>query len=165
MHLSQFDFAFYKRCVIIIQKEDEMPEAKNGDIVKVHYTGTLEDGTIFDSSKEREPLQFTLGKGQFIKGFEDAVIGMSVGETKAVRILSDEAYGSHREELLLKFNKSDFPANIEPKEGLVINLVSPEGKSMLATIISISGDSITVDANHPLAGKDLAFDIDLVEIA
>jgi peptidylprolyl isomerase len=142
-----------------------MSEAKNGDTVMVHYTGTLEDGTIFDSSIDREPLQVTLGKGQLIKGFEEAVIGMSVGETKAVRILSDDAYGSYREELLLKFNKTDFPENIEPKEGLVINLMSPDGRSMLAAIIEISGDSITLDANHPLAGKDLTFSIDLVEIA
>jgi peptidylprolyl isomerase len=141
-----------------------MSEAKNGDTVKVHYTGTLEDGTVFDSSKERDPLQFNLGKGQLIKGFEEAVIGMSVGETKSVRIPSVEAYGSHREDLLLKFNKSDFPPDIEPKGGLVINLVSPDGRNLLATITEISGDSITLDANHPLAGKDLTFNIDLVEI-
>ena len=141
-----------------------MSEAKNGDTVKVYYTGTLEDGTVFDSSKERDPLQFTLGKGQLIKGFEEAVIGMSVGETKSVRIPSDEAYGSHREDLLLKFNKSDFPPDIEPKGGLVINLVSPDGRNLLATITEISGDSVTLDANHPLAGKDLTFNIDLVEV-
>jgi peptidylprolyl isomerase len=141
-----------------------MSEAKNGDTVKVHYTGTLEDGTVFDSSKERDPLQFTLGKGQLIKGFEEAVIGMSIGETKSVKIPSDEAYGYHREDLLLKFNKSDFPPDIEPKGGLVINLVSPDGRNLLATITEISGDSITLDANHPLSGKDLTFNIDLVEI-
>jgi len=141
-----------------------MSEAKNGDTVKVYYTGTLEDGTVFDSSKERDPLQFTLGKGQLIKGFEEAVIGMSIGETKSVKIPSDEAYGSHREDLLLKFNKSDFPPDIEPKGGLVINLVSPDGRNLLATITEISGDSVTLDANHPLAGKDLTFNIDLVEV-
>ena len=141
-----------------------MSEAKNGDTVKVYYTGTLEDGTVFDSSKERDPLQFTLGKGQLIKGFEEAVIGMFVGETKSVRIPSDEAYGSHREDLLLKFNKSDFPPDIEPKGGLVINLVSPDGRNLLATITEISGDAVTLDANHPLAGKDLTFNIDLVEV-
>jgi FKBP-type peptidyl-prolyl cis-trans isomerase 2 len=158
---------FFLLTVIIKKTKKEkakMSEAKNGDIVKVHYTGTLEDGTVFDSSEEREPLQFIIGKGQLIKGFEEAVIGMSVGETKSVRIPSDEAYGSHREELLLKFNKSDFPPSIEPKEGLVINLVSPDGKTIFATIIEISGDSLTLDANHPLAGKDLTFNIDLVEI-
>lgn len=142
-----------------------MSEAKQGDTVKVHYTGTLGDGTIFDSSNDREPLQFTLGKGQLIKGFEDAVMGMSVGETKSVSIPSDEAYGSRREELLLKYTKADFPPNVEPKEGLVINLVNQDGRSILATITEISGDAISVDANHPLAGNDLTFKIDLVEIA
>jgi peptidylprolyl isomerase len=142
-----------------------MSEAKQGDTVKVHYTGTLGDGTIFDSSIEREPLQFTLGKRQLIKGFEDAVIGMSVGEKKSVSIPSEEAYGSRREELFLKYTRADFPPNVEPKEGLVINLVNQDGRSILATITEISGDAISVDANHPLAGKDLTFTIDLVEIA
>jgi peptidylprolyl isomerase len=142
-----------------------MSEAKQGDTVKVHYTGTLGDGTIFDLSNGREPLQFTLGKGQLIKGFEDAVIGMSVGETKSVSIPSEEAYGSRREDLLLKYTKADFPPNVEPKEGLVINLVHQDGRSIFATITEISGDAINVDANHPLAGKDLTFTIDLVEIA
>jgi peptidylprolyl isomerase len=116
------------------QEEERMSEAKQGDTVKVHYTGTLGDGTIFDSSNDREPLQFTLGKGQLIKGFEDAVIGMSVGETKSVSIPSDEAYGSCKEELLLKYTKADFPPNVEPKEGLIINLVNQDGRSILATI-------------------------------
>ncbi|OGW51648.1 MAG: peptidylprolyl isomerase [Nitrospirae bacterium RBG_13_43_8] len=142
-----------------------MSDAKQGDTVKVHYTGTLGDGTIFDSSIEREPLQFTLGKRQLIKGFEDAVIGMSVGETKSVSIPSEEAYGSRREEFLLKYTKADFPPNVEPKEGLVINLVNQDGRSIFATITEISGDAITADANHPLAGKDLTFKIDLVDIA
>lgn len=142
-----------------------MSMAKDGDTVKVHYTGTLEDGTVFDSSRDREPLQFTLGKGQLIKGFENAVLGMSIGETKTVTIPSNEAYGPHRDELVLKFNKSDFPPNIEPKEGLVLNLRSPDGRSMIAEITEVSGDSLTLDANHPLAEKDLTFKIDLVEVA
>jgi peptidylprolyl isomerase len=142
-----------------------MSQAKNGDNVKVHYTGTLEDGTVFDSSVDREPIQFTLGNGQLIKGFEDAVTGMSVGETKTVRISSNEAYGPHRDELILKFNKSDFPPSIEPKEGLVLNLRSQDGKSLMAEIKGISGDTVTLDGNHPLAGKDLTFKIELVEIA
>jgi peptidylprolyl isomerase len=142
-----------------------MSQAKNGDNVKVHYTGTLEDGTVFDSSIDREPIQFTLGNGQLIKGFEDAVTGMSVGETKTVRISSNEAYGPHRDELILKFNKSDFPPSIEPEEGLVLNLRSQDGKSLMAEIKGISGDTVTLDGNHPLAGKDLTFKIELVEIA
>ena len=142
-----------------------MSKAKDGDSVKVHYTGSLDDGTVFDSSRDREPLQFTLGKGQLIKGFEDAVTGMSVGEKKTVRILSNEAYGPHRDELMLKFNKTDFPPDIEPKEGLVLNLKSPDGRFLLAEITEVSGDSVTLNANHPLAGQNLTFEIDLVEVA
>ncbi len=142
-----------------------MSNAKDGDTVKVHYTGTLEDGTVFDSSKDRDPLQFTLGKGQLIKGFENAVLGMSIGETKTVRIPSNEAYGPRRDELILKFNKTDFPTNIEPKEGLVLNLRSPDGRTLMAEITEVSVDSVTLDANHPLAGRDLTFQIDLVEVA
>jgi len=142
-----------------------MSNAKDGDTVKVHYTGTLEDGTVFDSSKDRDPLEFTVGKGQLIKGFENAVLGMSIGETKTVRIPSNEAYGTRRDELILKFNKTDFPTNIEPKEGLVLNLRSPDGRTMMAEITEVSVDSVTLDANHPLAGRDLTFKIDLVEVA
>lgn len=142
-----------------------MSQAKNGDTVKVHYTGTLEDGTVFDSSKAREPLEFTLGRGQLIRGFEDAVMGMSVGETKTIKVPSDEAYGPQRDDLMLQFNRTDFPPSIEPKEGLVLNLKSPDGRVMIAEIAKISDDSVTLDANHPLAGKDLTFKIDLVEIA
>lgn len=142
-----------------------MEKAQNGNNVKVHYTGTLEDGTVFDSSKDREPLQFTLGKGQLIKGFEDAVMGMSVGEAKTVKIPSDEAYGPRRDELLLRFDKADVPTSIEPREGLVLNLKDPSGRVMTAVIAEISEDSLTLDANHPLAGEDLTFKIDLVEIA
>jgi peptidylprolyl isomerase len=142
-----------------------MSDAKDGDTVKVHYTGTLEDGTVFDSSRDREPLEFTLGKGQLIKGFENAVLGMSTGETKTVRIPSNEAYGPRRDELLLKFNKTDFPPDIEPIEGLVLTLKNPDGRSLVARITEVSGDSVTLDANHPMAGKDLTFEIDLVEVA
>lgn len=142
-----------------------MSKAKTGDTVMVHYTGTLEDGTVFDSSRSREPLQFTIGKGQLIKGFEDAVMGMSIGDTKTIKIPSDEAYGPHRNELILKFNKAEIPPSIEAKQGLVLQLKSPDGRVIAATITEISRDSVTLDANHPLAGKDLTFEIDLVEIA
>lgn len=142
-----------------------MIKAKDGDTVKVHYTGTLEDGTVFDTSLDREPLQFTLGRGQLIKGFEDAVIGMSVGETKTIRIPYDEAYGPRRDELVIKFSKRDFPPSIEPQEGMLLDLRSPDGRFLMATIIEISDDSVILDANHPLAGKDLTFKIDLVEVA
>ncbi len=141
-----------------------MEKVKDGDTVKVHYTGSLDDGTVFDSSVNREPLQFTLGKKQLIKGFEDAVLGMSVGETKTVTIPADEAYGTHRDELMIKFNKSDIPSNIELKMGLILQLQSTDGRALPATITEILEDSVTLDANHPLAGKDLTFKIDLIEL-
>ena len=142
-----------------------MSDAKEGDTVKVHYTGTLEDGTVFDSSRDHEPIEFTFGKGQIIKGFENAVLGMSIGETKTVRIPSNEAYGPRRDELLLKFNKTDFPPDIEPVKGLVLDLRNPDGRSLVARITEVSGDLVTLDANHPMSGKDLTFKIDLVEVA
>jgi len=142
-----------------------MSNAKNGDTVKVHYTDTLEDGTVFDSSAESEPLEFTLGNGQLIKGFEDAVLGMSVGEKKQVKISHDEAYGHRNDELILKVDRAAFPPSIEPREGLVLNLRSPDGRLIVAEIKEISGDSVTLDANHPLAGNDLTFEINLMEIA
>ncbi|OHE55621.1 MAG: peptidylprolyl isomerase [Thermodesulfovibrio sp. RBG_19FT_COMBO_42_12] len=142
-----------------------MSDAKEGDTIKVHYKGTLEDGTVFDSSRDDEPLEFTLGKGQIIKGFENAVLGMSIGETKTVRIPSNEAYGPRMDELLLKFNKTDFPPDIEPIEGLILDLRNPDGRTLVARIIEVSGDLVTLDANHPMAGKDLTFKIDLMEIA
>ncbi len=141
-----------------------MEKVKDGDTVKVHYTGSLDDGTVFDSSVNREPLQFTLGKKQLIKGFEDAVLGMSVGETKTVTIQADEAYGTHRDELMIKFNKSDIPSNIALKMGLILQLQSTDGRALPATITEILEDSVTLDANHPLAGKDLTFKIDLIEL-
>ncbi|MEW6418117.1 MAG: peptidylprolyl isomerase [Nitrospirota bacterium] len=142
-----------------------MSGAKDGDTVKVHYTGTLEDGTVFDSSKDRGPLEFTIGKGQLIKGFENAVLGMSIGETKTVTVPSNEAYGPRKNELVLKFNKTDFPPDLDPVEGLVLNLKNPDGRSLVAQITEVSGDSVTLDANHPMAGKDLTFKIDLIEVA
>ena len=142
-----------------------MSDAKEGDTIKVHYKGTLEDGTVFDSSRDDEPLEFTLGKGQIIKGFENAVLGMSIGETKTVRIPSNEAYGPRMDELLLKFDKTDFPPDIEPIEGLILDLRNPDGRTLVARIIEVSGDLVTLDANHPMAGKDLTFKIDLMEIA
>lgn len=141
-----------------------MKSAETGSTVKVHYTGTLDDGNVFDSSKERGPLEFTIGNGQLINGFEEAVIGMEEGEKKKVKIPSDEAYGSRRDELVISVDKSQFPDNIEPSEGLPLSLKSPDGKIVNATITSVEDNSVTLDANHPLAGKDLTFDIELVEI-
>lgn len=142
-----------------------MSKVQHGDTVKVHYTGTLEDGTVFDSSKDRDPLQFTLGKGQLIKGFEDAVMGMYVGETKTVTIPLDQAYGPRRDELMLKFEKAEIPQNIELSEGVVLHLENQQGRVIAAIITEVSENSVTLDANHPLAGEDLTFKIDLMEVA
>jgi peptidylprolyl isomerase len=137
-----------------------MARAKYGDTVKVHYTGKLEDGTIFDSSFDSEPLEFTIGEGQVIKGFEDAVVGMDLNETKTVKIPVDKAYGPHRDDLLVVVNRNQLPADFEPElEGR-----QPDGSIVVATVIEISESNVTLDANHPLAGEDLTFEIQLVEI-
>mgnify|MGYP000517316974 CR=1 FL=1 len=132
------------------------PTAGNNDTVKVHYTGTLSNGTIFDSSAEREPLEFTLGTGQVIPGFNNAVLGMAVGEEKTVTIPVDEAYGSYDEELILTV-----PREMVPDEIAVVgtSLYQPRG-----TIISVDDEFVKIDQNHPLAGEDLTFTITLVEI-
>jgi len=139
--------------------------AKAGDTVKVHYTGTLDDGTIFDSSEEREPLEFQLGEGQVIPGFEDAVVGMNVGDIKTTRISSEEAYGLHDEDMVLTVPREQFPPNIEPELDQQLQLRQPDGSSFVVTIIDITEDNVTLDGNHPLAGEALTFTIQLVEIA
>ena len=140
-----------------------MAEAKNGDTVRIHYTGTLNDGSVFDSSEGEEPLEFTLGSGQVIPGFEQAVEGMQPGEKKEVKIPSDEAYGAHNDEWVLVVDRENFPEHIEPEPGQQLEL-SQNGQSFTVTVTEVSDDSVTLDANHPLAGKDLTFALELVEI-
>ncbi|WKN41926.1 FKBP-type peptidyl-prolyl cis-trans isomerase [Tunicatimonas pelagia] len=141
-----------------------MTAAKAGDTVQVHYTGTLTDGTEFDSSRKRnEPLQFTLGKGQMIAGFEKAVDGMNVGESKQVNIPSQEAYGEVKKEMIMEVSKGDFPPDITPAVGQQL-AVNAQGQQVPVTITEIKDDKVVLDANHPLAGKDLLFDIELVKI-
>lgn len=143
-----------------------MSKVKDGDTVKVHYTGTLtEDGTVFDSSREREPLEFELGEGKLIPGFEEAVIGMEVGEDTTVEIDSEDAYGQRREDLELEVSKSDLPDNIEPEVGMQLQMQQQEnGQAIPVQITDVEDDIVKLDANHPLAGKDLTFDIELVDI-
>ena len=141
-----------------------MSAAKSGDTVSIHYTGTLDDGTEFDSSAGREPLEFTLGSGQVIAGFDAAVTGMTVGDKKSVRMEADEAYGERREELVQEVPRSALPDEIKPEEGMALQSQSPEGHIMNLIVTGVSDDSITVDANHPLAGQALSFDIELVKI-
>ncbi len=143
-----------------------MPKVKDGDTVKVHYTGKLtEDGTVFDSSQEREPLEFTLGEGQLIPGFEEAVIGMEEGDSTTVEIESQDAYGQRREDLELEVSKSDLPDNVDPQVGMQLQMQQQEnGRAIPVQITAVEDDFVKLDANHPLAGKDLTFDIELIEL-
>jgi FKBP-type peptidyl-prolyl cis-trans isomerase 2 len=146
------------------KRRKKMAQAKPGDTVKVHYTGKLEDGTVFDTSANRDPLQFTIGEGQIIPGFEQAVVGMNPGESKTIKILTDDAYGPHREEMVLVIDRNQLPVDLIPEVGQQLQSRQPDGQIIVVTVIAVSESSVTVDANHPLAGKDLTFDIQLVEI-
>jgi len=139
--------------------------AKNGDTVLVNYTGKLADGTVFDSSVGREPFEFTLGAGQAIYGFDNAIIGMKVGEKKTVTILVDEAYGPYLDEMVIEVSRDRLPSNMEPKVGQKVLMSGPNGNTIQVTITKVTDNTtVTLDANHPLAGKDLTFDIELVKI-
>jgi FKBP-type peptidyl-prolyl cis-trans isomerase 2 len=139
-------------------------KAKSGDTVKVDYTGKLSDGTVFDSSIGKQPLEFTLGAKQVIVGFENAVIGMKVGESKTVTIPVDEAYGRYRDDLVFTVNRSELPEGLEPQVGQQLTATNTDGSTTIVTIIEVSEETVTIDANHTLAGKDLTFEITLVEI-
>jgi peptidylprolyl isomerase len=141
-----------------------MTQAKSGDTVRIHYTGTLDDGTQFDSSDGRDPLEFALGGGQVIPGFDSAVDGMAVGENKSVTIEPDQAYGERHEQLVQQVPKSVLPQDMEPAVGMQLQSQSPEGQVMNLVITEVADETITVDANHPLAGQALTFAIELVEI-
>jgi len=138
--------------------------AKDGDTVKIHYTGTLEDGTTFDTSEGREPLEFTLGEGMVIPGFEKAVYGLQVGKSKTVTIPVEEAYGPYSDDLILVVEREELPADLEPEVGQQLQMQQTDGRTVVVIITDVSEDTITIDANHPLAGKDLTFEIELVEI-
>jgi FKBP-type peptidyl-prolyl cis-trans isomerase SlpA len=138
--------------------------AKADDVVKVHYTGTLNNGEVFDSSEGREPLEFKLGAGQIIPGFENGVIGMQAEETKKINIPAAEAYGEPRKELFHEVPKTQLPEEIKPEVGLRLMSKSPEGQDVPLMVTEVKEESIIVDANHPLAGEDLTFELTLVSI-
>jgi len=140
-------------------------QAKNGDSVKVHYTGKLEDGTVFDSSTDREPLEFTIGENQVISGFEDAVVGMSPTESKTVNISADKAYGPHNPAMVVSVDKDRFPDHLKPEVGQQLQMRQEQGQVIVVMVTDVSETHVSLDANHPLAGKDLVFDIELVAIA
>jgi peptidylprolyl isomerase len=141
-----------------------MTEAKNGDTVKIHYTGRLQNGTVFDSSSEGEPLQFSIGSGQVIPGFEEAVTGMQVGEKKTTLIPSDKAYGERNPSMVMVVDRKHVPPEIDPEVGQRLQVGSPDGQLLAVTVVEVGEENITLDANPPLAGEDLTFDIELVEI-
>jgi len=142
-----------------------MAEAKTNDTVKVHYTGRLTDGTVFDSSLEREPLEFTIGQKSVIPGFEEGIIGMATGDTKTVSIASQDAYGPYLEDLIGTIRRTQIPPDIELKVGTILQMQGPNGEVTLVMVKALNDESVTLDANHPLAGKDLTFEINLLEIA
>lgn len=142
-----------------------MSQVKQNDAVKVHYTGKLEDGQVFDSSVERgEPIEFTLGQGQLIPGFEDGLIGMEVNEKKTINIPKEEAYGEPKAELIQEVDKNQLPEELKPEVGMPLVSKSPDGREINLVVTEVKDESIVVDANHPLAGKDLIFDLEVLEI-
>jgi FKBP-type peptidyl-prolyl cis-trans isomerase 2 len=142
-----------------------MSAAKAGDTVKVHYTGTLNDGSQFDSSQGGEPLEFTLGSGQLISGFDTAVDGMTVGESKTVTIPSEQAYGAHNPEMMQQVPRSAMPSDLELETGMILTASGQDGQSLNFKVVEFDEEKVSVDGNHPLAGQDLTFDLELVSIS
>ncbi|MDX1674017.1 MAG: peptidylprolyl isomerase [Longimicrobiales bacterium] len=138
--------------------------AEKGDTVAVHYTGKLEDGEVFDSSRDRDPLEFEVGSGQVIPGFDRAVEGLEVGESREVTLQPEEGYGEPREDLVVDVDRSQFPDESEPEVGRQVQVQVAPGQNRIATITGIEEETVTLDLNHPLAGKPLTFDVELVDI-
>lgn len=141
-----------------------MTQAKIGDTVRVHYTGKLEEGVAFDSSMGADPLEIKLGSGRFIPGFEDAIVGMSPGETKTIKIPPEKAYGLYREDRVIKMDRKELPEDIVPQEGMVLEICASNGTIVPVQITEVTESAVTLDANHPLVEQTLTFEIQLVEI-
>jgi peptidylprolyl isomerase len=141
-----------------------MQQVKSGDTVKVHYHGKLNDGTTFDSSEGREPLEFEVGSGSVIAGFDDGVTGMQVGDKKTINIPFDQAYGDVNDDQIMEFPIDRFPEDMKPEVGMQLNLSDGAGQNIPVIIREVNDDTVVLDANHPLAGEDLTFDLELVEI-
>ena len=141
-----------------------MTQAKNGDTVKIHYTGRLEDGSEFDSSSGKDPLKFSIGSGQVIPGFDEAVTGMKVGEKKTAEIPCDKAYGDRDPSMVMMVDRKHVPPEINPEVGQRMEMGGPNGELVIVNVIDVNDENVTLDANPPLAGEDLTFDIELVEI-
>lgn len=141
-----------------------MEQVKEGDVVRVHYTGSLTNGEQFDSSTGKEPLEFTVGAGQMIKGFDAAMPGMSIGEKKTINIAPEDGYGPINEEAIIQFPKENIPADMKLEPGMQLTLSDPAGNPMPVVVVELTETIVVLDANHFLAGKELIFDIELVEI-
>lgn len=141
-----------------------MQQAKKGDTVRVHYTGKLTSGEQFDSSAGREPLEFEIGAGMMIKGFDDAVVGMAIGDKKTINIAPGDGYGERSEEMVMDFPRANFPADMTPEVGMQLMMNNNAGQQFPVTIVEVKDDVVMLDANHMLAGKELVFDIEMVEI-
>ncbi|SHE40284.1 FKBP-type peptidyl-prolyl cis-trans isomerase [Flavisolibacter ginsengisoli] len=141
-----------------------MQQVQNGDKIKVHYHGKLRSGETFDSSDGREPLEFTVGSGQVIKGFDEGVKGMKVGDKKTVEIQVTDAYGEKQQEMMIEFPKDQFPADMNPEVGMQLMMSNGSGQQFPVTVAEVKEESVVLDANHPLAGQDLVFDLELVSI-
>lgn len=141
-----------------------MQQVKSGDTIKVHYHGRLESGETFDSSEGREPLQFEVGAGHVIRGFDDGVTGMTIGEKKTIHIPVDQAYGHRQEEMVIPFPLNQFPPDLQPQVGMPLTMTTAQGHPVQVVIVEVGEENVLLDANHPLAGKDLIFDLELVEI-
>jgi len=137
---------------------------ENGQKVKIHYTGTLDDGSQFDSSAGRDPLEFEMGAGMVIPGFEKGVAGMEVGEKKTIHIPAAEAYGERREEMVMQFERSQLPEDLKPEVGMGLQMQGPQGQPVPVTVTAVDDEHITIDANHQLAGQNLNFELELVEV-
>ncbi len=141
-----------------------MAQVKKGDTIQVHYHGTLTDGTIFDSSNGREPLEFEVGGGMVIEGFDNGVLGMTIGEKRTVNIPADQAYGPKNDDMIMEFPIDRFPADLVPEVGMQLNMSNTEGDQFPVVIVEVADEHVLLDANHPLAGKDLIFDLELVTV-
>jgi FKBP-type peptidyl-prolyl cis-trans isomerase 2 len=148
----------------LVEDQNEIAQAKVGDTIKVHYTGTLDNGTVFDSSVGRRPLEFTIGLGQMIPGFDKGVVGLNLNESKTITIPADQAYGQYRADLVQVVARDQFPPDAELEVSQVLQVSQPNGQIILVTITNVTDTDVTLDANHRLAGKNLTFEIQLVEI-
>ncbi|MDH3883572.1 MAG: peptidylprolyl isomerase [Desulfobacterales bacterium] len=141
-----------------------MAEAKSGDTVKIHFTGKLQDETVIETSKDRDPLEFKIGDGNVIPGLEQGVIGMAAGDKKTIAISPEDAFGQPQEDLVVDMKKSEFPKDVELAAGVYLNIESSDGKEFKAKVVEIKEDTVILDANHPLAGVTINYDVELLEI-